>query len=357
MDERVMKKCVGQPVPEWDLAHRLPINRVVGPDMWDSGTIFRFNSTFMDVTDQSFLEKQWMMGATLIATVAALCWLAFFFIVLRDPDAPSFLRIFLLALTVGFGYLVYRAAKSNMFALTRNPIRFHRKARKLFAVRGRRYFARKGQGDHVWEIPWNEDELFCLHKEKTQFGTVFHIRHYAVDAAGKVTRVFSLGREWTGKPEIEILLAQWNYWCAFMNEGPHGLPKPMLFHTEHETPRESFLYSLYGFGLTGSLFWRLLTMPLVLIFTPLRMLAIATSRAPVWPESIEEISRPDPNDAYAEPREGTPVGWAETVLAQQRKEYPDAPQRKTDGWSGIKDGVENANHWALDKPPKNLAGG
>ena len=67
MDERLMKKCIGLSVPEWDMAHRLPINRLVGPDMWDSGTIFRFNSAYMDVTDQSFMEKQWMMGAALIA--------------------------------------------------------------------------------------------------------------------------------------------------------------------------------------------------------------------------------------------------------------------------------------------------
>jgi hypothetical protein len=58
MDERLMKKCIGLSVPEWDMAHRLPINRVVGPDMWDSGTICRFNSAYMDVTDQSFRRIQ-----------------------------------------------------------------------------------------------------------------------------------------------------------------------------------------------------------------------------------------------------------------------------------------------------------
>jgi hypothetical protein len=357
MDERLMKRCIGLSVPEWDMAHRLPINRLVGPDMWDSGTIFRFNSAYMDVTDQSFMEKQWMMGAALIASIAIGCGLFFLALFMSNPHAPLFLYAIPAVFIGVFGFLLIRFGRGVMFSLTRMPIRFHRKARKLFAVRGRRYFGAKSQGDQVWEIPWNEQELFCLHKEVTQFGTVYHIRHYALDAEGKVARVFSIGREWTGTPEIEILLAQWNYWCTFMNEGPQALPKPMLFHTERETPRESFLYSLYGFGLTGSLLWRLITMPLVLIFTPLRMLAIATSRAPIWPESIEEISQIDPNDAYAEPRRGTPVGWAETVLAQQRKEYPDAPQRKTDGWSGIKDGVENANQWALDQPPKNLAGG
>ncbi|WP_240766806.1 hypothetical protein [Paraburkholderia flava] len=69
MDERLMKKCIGQPVPEWDMMHRLPIDRPVGPDMWDTGTIFRMNSTYMDVTEPSFLEKQWFITGVVLAFV------------------------------------------------------------------------------------------------------------------------------------------------------------------------------------------------------------------------------------------------------------------------------------------------
>ena len=63
MDERLMKKCVSQPVPEWDLAHRLPIDRVVGPDIWDTGMVFRLKSTYMDITEPSFLEKNRELSA------------------------------------------------------------------------------------------------------------------------------------------------------------------------------------------------------------------------------------------------------------------------------------------------------
>jgi hypothetical protein len=53
-----MKKCIGKPVPEWDVAHRLPIDRWAGPDVQDFGSTFSINSTFMDVIESSFLEKR-----------------------------------------------------------------------------------------------------------------------------------------------------------------------------------------------------------------------------------------------------------------------------------------------------------
>ncbi|WP_254367085.1 hypothetical protein [Paraburkholderia sp. NMBU_R16] len=51
MDERVMKTCIGKPVPKWDLARPLPIDGSVGPDIQDFGSTFGINSTFMDVIE------------------------------------------------------------------------------------------------------------------------------------------------------------------------------------------------------------------------------------------------------------------------------------------------------------------
>jgi hypothetical protein len=96
-------------------------------------------------------------------------------------------------------------------------------------------------------------------------------------------------------------------------------------------------------------------MPFILVFTVMRIVANATCRDPVWPEAIEEISQIAPDDAYAEPRPGTPVGWAETVLAQQRGEYPDDPKGKVSNWHGEPDGVANTRLWLKDQPPKGLA--
>jgi hypothetical protein len=74
----------------------------------------------------------------------------------------------------------------------------------------------------------------------------------------------------------------------------------------------------------------------------------------VWPDAIEDISRIDPDDAYAEPRGSTPVGWGETVLAQQRGEYPNDPKARVEGWLGEPDGRKYAAAW-LEKPDMKMA--
>jgi hypothetical protein len=348
MDERLMKKCVGRPVPEWDLAHRLPIDRVVGPDIWDTGTVFRLNSTYMDVTEPSFLEKQWFITGVFLAFLCIGIG-PYIYSFTHAGSAPAiwlFLADCLASVAILlFGTIVWKLGWGLFWGLSYRPIRFHREARKLYAIRARRFFAKPGEGDVVWEASWSEESLFCLHKEVTQFNTVYHIRHYTVDAQGNVTRVFSLGREWVGAVEVELVLAQWNYWCKYMSDGPSGLPKPMLFHTENETPRESFLFSLYGVGMRAPVLWRMIMMPFILVFTVMRILANATCRAPIWPDSISNISRVDPNDPYAEPGSSTPVGWGDTVLAQQRGDYPTDPKGYVEGWGGEPDGRLHAVAW------------
>ncbi len=346
-----MGKCLGEPIPEWDLAHRLYVGRPVGPEVKDFGAIFAINSTFMDVTEPSFLNKQWLILGVVIAFLSIGIG-PYIYVVTHAEPVPAFwggvfdcVAAFPIVL---FGSVVWKLGVGPFFGLRYLPVRFHRKARKLYAIRGRRYFAKCGEGDVVWEAPWTEESIFCLHYEKTPFGAVFHVRHYSVDDHGNVTRVFSIGREWTGG-QIRAALAQWNYWCKYMNDGPDGLPLPMLFQTRRETPRESFLFSLYDFGLNASVFMRLLAMPFVLIFTAMRMLANATCRNPVWPTAVDAMSAVASDDPHVQPRAGTPVGWSETVLAQRRGEYPDDPNSRVDGWAGDQDGRRHAAAW-LDNP-------
>ncbi|WP_322084503.1 DUF6708 domain-containing protein [Burkholderia sp. BCC1972] len=356
MDERVMKSCIGKPVPEWDMAHRLLINQSVGPDVQDFGVTFSINSAYMDAIEPSFLEKQWFVTGVVLAFLCTgigpyIYWMTN----VRYPYAADVLGdTFSVCVSLGFGFLVWKLGRGLFFGLRYRPIRLHREARKLYAMRTRRFFARPGEGDVVWEVPWTEESIFCLHREDTSFGTVFHIRHYSLDDRGNVTRVFSIGRDWTGKREVEMALAQWNYWCVYMNDGPNDLPKPMLFHTQRETLRESFLFSLYGFGMHAPVAIRLLMMPLILVFTAMRYLANATCRDPVWPDTIKQISTVSPDDPYAEPRTGTPVGWSATVLAQQRGEYPSDPKARTQGWTGEANGEQHAAAW-LDKPAVHTA--
>ncbi|WP_244951874.1 DUF6708 domain-containing protein [Trinickia caryophylli] len=300
----------------------------------------------MDVTEPSFLEKQWFATGVILAAIFMGMGPYIYGFTHANGSSGDFLMDCLAILAVViFGAVVFKLGQGLFFGLRFRPIRFHRNAGTVYAIRSRRFFAKPGDGDPVWEAPWNTESIFCLHKEVTQFNTVYHIRHYTVDQKNNVTRVFSIGREWTGASEVELALAQWNYWCKYMNDGPATLPKPMLFHTERETPRESFLFSLYGMGLRAPIAWRIITMPFILVFTVSRILANATCRAPIWPESIEKQSMLEAEDPYAEPSKGTPVGWGETVLAQQRGDYPNDPKGRVEGWNGEPDGRLHAAEW------------
>lgn len=52
---------------EWDRRHRLPIDGLVGPYCFDSGTVYRINERFMDVCHCSYpvSDGDWMTPPTL----------------------------------------------------------------------------------------------------------------------------------------------------------------------------------------------------------------------------------------------------------------------------------------------------
>ena len=362
MDESRIPVKVGEPVPEWDMQHRLPIDQPVGPDLWDGGTIFSINSTYMDVTEQPFMERQWTaLGVAFsLSGVVAAWWIYHFTHVPNGDVVPwgvhlMFNTMALVTLLV-FGRLAYIAGHTVFFALKNRPIRFNREAKKVFAVRRRRFFHKPGEGDVVTEVEWDKNSVFCIHRTLTNFGRIYHVRCYKLDAEGNVLDAFSVGREWEGDRNVRTLLAQWNYWCKYMNEGPQELPKPMLFLPTRETISDTFFFAMYTFGMVSGGATRLITMPFSLLFMVLRALSLATCRYPVWPDSLNEINRVKSDDPYAEPSGATPVGWAATIRAQLRGEYPDSPRGNVPNWNGSKDGVENAEKWVMDKPPRGLAG-
>jgi len=353
MDERVFQFKEGKPIPNWDLQHRLPISEPVGPECQDASTVFRINSLFMDVTDQPYRERQWQSGGVLIACFGAIggMWGIYLtrFVFPSAGAIPS--DLFLLSVISAFAYLAFKFGRDEFFSLRRRPIRFNRRERKIHAIRRRRFFASPSQGDVTWEVPWDENAIFCIHRGSANHLHTYHIRYYEVDECGNVTRAFAIGRKWEGQECLESLLSQWNYWCWYMNHGPADLPKPLLFFKEKEDTLESFLFCMYDFGMRASAAYRIVIMPLILMMTTLRLLALWTCRDPVWPEAVVKASVIDPDDPFDEPRGNTPVGWAETAHALDRHEYPDGAKCAMKDWRGEKDPTMNALLWAEDTPP------
>lgn len=353
MDERVFRAKLSSPIPVWDAEHRLPLDGKVSPEVADSGTIFKVNSTYMDVSDQPHMIRQWYAGGTLVACFMGLLFSYGTVVVLfthppryMDAGAIFAIAVFVLSPLFLFGVAI-RFGRDEFFWLTRRPIRFNRETRKIYAIRHRRYRNAAVDGDICWEIPWDERSVFCVHRgpAKLDLGEHFHIRCYQLDEKGNVIRAFAIGREWQGIDGMRDLLAQWNYWCAYMNSGPAGLPQPLLYLAEREDVGESFLCCLYELGLKLGPAIRAMFSPFAAFLTSHRLISMWTCRDPVWPASVLEVSGIRKGDAYAQPIGSTPVGWAETTRSRAAGSYPLAPHCISVDWSGEVDPIVNARRW------------
>ncbi|GGY29143.1 DUF6708 domain-containing protein [Pseudoduganella albidiflava] len=355
MDDRIFSAKLGKPIPEWDNAHRLPISGWVGPDCKDSATIFQINSTFMEVTEQSHMIRQWFAGgivvAVLMTTGMAMLMVGALRIVSEKgwPIGGLFSLMIPILGFLGFGAIACHFGCKEFFARKIYPLRFNRRTKKVYAlVRALSDNASNNESNFMEEIEWSDQSVFCIHRAD-QDGVHYWIRYYKVDASGLVQKVVAIGRDWEGDDGIEELIAQWNYWCWYMSRGPADLPKPCLYLAKDEKLRESFLYCLYEMGFQESVTFRVAAMPVVLMLTFFRAFAIFTCVLPKWPAYVEENCRVDPDDPFDEPRAGTPVGWYATNLAIFAGAYPAGDQKKIDDWIGETDGKRNAQQWAEDK--------
>lgn len=358
MDERVFRAKRGKPIPEWDSEHRLSTSGNVSPEFRDSATIFRVNSTFMEISDQPHMMRQWMAGGTLVAFLMMLMCLYVAAIVLfiyplsHGDLLDIFIVVLVLSSIVFFGWIVAHFGRDEFFSLTRRPIRFNRITKKIYVLRQRR-FGGHVVGDIFWELPWDDNVVFCVHKGPAKFDLAdhYHIRCYQLNDAGNVLRAFALGRGWQGTDGMRDLLAQWNYWCAYMNQGPENLPQPLLYLSEQEDISDSFLCCLYemGFDMGGML--RMIFTPFALLLTSYRLMSMWTCRQPVWPEEVRDACHITRADPYDQPQGDTPIGWAATVRARRDGLYPSMPQGKTEAWNGDPDPMANAQCWEADKLP------
>jgi hypothetical protein len=187
---------------------------------------------------------------------------------------------------------------------------------------------------------WRKKHMQCIDAQEMLSG---------IDMDGNVEKAVTIGRDWEGVDGLEELLAQWNYWCWFMNKGPAELPKPGLFLPEDESMHESFLYCVYELGFNASPAFRIMFLPVFLLLASHRIMALWTCSPPKWPVAILEKCKIDPDDPFDEPKGSTPVGWHATGLAREQGTYPELQSKKIDDWKSEPDGHKNSLLWAEDE--------
>ena len=319
-------KQKGKPLGDWERQHRLHIDKpAYREEIEEMGNVYSINSTYLEIVDDAHDRIQaigfaWITG---IATSAIAGFMGKFFITLPSIHSPEikaqdgywplviiFASVFS-AMALLFFLLGLDMMRRNLFTLKRRPIRLNRRTRRIYAIRT------KDPGG-IWEVPWSNDEFFCIGKRKVgglkRAYDMYDVRHYTLDAQGNVVRAFVLGQMVFTVKQAQL---QWEYFRRYMQDGPANLPEPRRFWA----PRESFWegYRICRRDKFPELFEQLsdlILWPFGLLEATCRWLILVTCSDPVWPAEIEAVCKPEPNDPYARPYADDFVGFASGPYGQ-----------------------------------------
>ncbi|WP_423382658.1 DUF6708 domain-containing protein [Burkholderia sp. LMG 32019] len=262
----------------------------------DLGMAVARNATYLEVADGRYMRRGFggMMFSLLLApfvfALGIVLWIIFF-----DPDATIWwlLLYSLLFLLIGLPllFMIGYQWKLEMLDYTYKPIRLVRSTRKVHV------FQHNGT-DGVWSLDW--DKLaFCLKKGGLNWGVL----GYLPDANGQATHAFYLGAVMPVHPKgigpDEPLLAHWEYFRRYMEEGPASVLVPDLL-LPIENRREPFFYGVHRL-------WQMFG-PFAVLFAPIttlaglfRWLGMRMSRLPRWPAEVDAQCRVSPDDATVQP--------------------------------------------------------
>ena len=319
LPQSIYAKQKGKPLGEWEMQHRLRIDRPVLETVEEMGNVYRIDSTCLEIIDDAQDQIQ-IMGLGSVICIAATAfslgwcgmWVAGPFV-----DSPQTMAqdgywfwtilgvVTFVAFTAFFSTVGYDILRRNLFTLKRRPIRLNRKTRRIYAIRTK-------DPDGIWEVPWSNEEFFCIGKRKVsgfkRAYDMYDVRHYTLDEQGNVVRAFVLGQMVFTLEQAQL---QWEYFRRYMQDGPANLPEPYRFWAPRETFAEGYRIC-WGPRFTDLFFasMRYVMLPFTLLEATCRWLTLITCSDPGWPAEIEAACKPEPNDPYARPYADDFIGFS-----------------------------------------------
>jgi len=319
LPQSIYAKQKGKPLGEWEMQHRLRIDRPVLETVEEMGNVYRIDSTCLEIIDDAQDQIQ-IMGLGSVICIAATAfslgwcgmWVAGPFV-----DSPQTMAqdgywfwtilgvVTFVAFTAFFSTVGYDILRRNLFTLKRRPIRLNRKTRRIYAIRTK-------DPDGIWEVPWSNEEFFCIGKRKVsgfkRSYDMYDVRHYTLDEHGNVVRAFVLGQMVFTVEQAQL---QWEYFRRYMQDGPANLPEPYRFWAPRETFAEGYRIC-WGPRFTDLFFasMRYVMLPFTLLEATCRWLTLITCSDPGWPAEIEAACKPEPNDPYARPYADDFIGFS-----------------------------------------------
>ena len=319
LPQSIYAKQKGKPLGEWEMQNRLYIDQPALEKAEELGNVYRIDSTYLEIIDDAQDQIQIIgLGGIFFLAFASLAlawsgmWISGPFTQSAEVVAQSGYWFWtILGATTGlavaavFGTFDYQVMRRNLFTLKRRSIRLNRKTRRIYAIRTK-------NPDGIWEVPWSNDEFFCIGKRKVgglkRAYDMYDVRHYTLDAQGNVVRAFVLGQMVFTVKQAQL---QWEYFRRYMQDGPANLPEPYRFWAPRETFAEGYRIC-WGPRFTDLFFasMRYVMLPFTLLEATCRWLTLITCSDPGWPAEIEAACKPEPNDPYARPYADDFIGFS-----------------------------------------------
>jgi hypothetical protein len=255
-------------------------------DPLNKGAI-HLDATRLEYLDRFFLLRGWaLLGGGFLAlfcvTLGALGIYGFLQSSHGEVE-PVFWGIVIVALMFGLPSLVVLKlfVLKDVFRYTHYPVRFNRANRTVYVFTG-------GAKGYV-EVPFDE-AFFFIHEDGSSAANnarSYDLRMHIL-RDGTVIHTVAIGSDGGGSPGI--VLAHWEMIRRFMDEGIAALPFPPLgiFASSRVSVKNALVVPFAA--LPGVLSWIL--SPFLIVIGLCRYIALATSRRPIWPSSVDAACAP-----------------------------------------------------------------
>jgi len=282
-------------------------------------SVIKMNSTFLDSVDKWFGWKGLMTAISL----SLICMFSYGAVTMCFETGPTSwgnmsrdekseqvafsCAIFLISLPpilVGIWGL-----RKESFTYTHLPIRFNFKTQMVHVFRA---------NGTALSIPWNEIFFTLGHLPVTSDWEVRgHIlepdnitirESFALSYAGSISPA-DVSAPVDHVSSADFVRAHWEFIRRYMEEGPQSVSNQVQFCMPIDKRKESVRISLERTfaNISGApILIFLMLIPYCLIVFFFRLIAVRTSKIPVWPDDIEASSKVEPGDPFA--IEGTPKG-------------------------------------------------
>jgi hypothetical protein len=311
----IRKYPINRRLTDAEISHQLRQNQRQNVDPHYQLSVIEMNSTYLETVDKWFAWKGYLTAVILTALLTVVLGIGFVAfeaflmgiqgtgMAAKNPNSFvwSGVGMFVLFFVPAVAICVWLLRKDS-FTFTHYPIRFNRKDRMVHVFR---------TNGTILSAPW--DQIFFTLGHMGQWNE-WEVRGHVLDVDRvTVKETFALSfvdsipappggaDQWRGTKEDSVS-AHWEFVRRYMEDGPQAVSDQIQFCMPVASKKESAKGSFERMfaNMSGAPIIAFIVMcPFLLLFSVGRLIAMRTSKIPVWPREILASSPIPDEDPYA----------------------------------------------------------